>query len=383
MAKKRTPKGRGEVERLPSGKFRAVLSRVAVVAGVKKRVRASKTFAKRKDAWDWLDAQGRAGPVATQTVGEWLTAWLAVQAGKASAKTHAGYAQVVACHIAPGLAPVRLRDLDALAVEAWLAGLKAAGGSDDLRQRAGGVLRNALNAAVRLGTLAANPMAGRVRLPAPERAEKKAMSAAQAAAVLAAADEFGVGYAVRVWLDAGLRPGEMFALEWGDFDLPAGAVTVRRAVDRTTNAVKTAKTPKSRRTIPLSPATAAAVRAAAPAGGGVFLPAPEGGRWWASNFAEHVGLPLFAAAGLKGLGFDRYSFRHTMASAMLSAGVPLLVVSRRLGHAKPSVTLDTYGHMLEGDAQRAADAMAAFLPPGPTTAPRPPDPPEPDPPQVH
>ena len=369
MAKRRTPKGRGQVEKLPGGTFRAVLSRAAVVGGVRKRVRVTKSFGTSKEAWAWIDAR-RGGSVATATVGEWLTTWLAATAGRAAAVTHAGYAAVVRLYVLPGLAPVRLCDLDALAVEAWLAGLKAAGASDDLRQRAGAVLRNALNAAVRLGALAANPMAGRVRLPAPERAEKKAMSAAQAAAVCAAAAAFGVAHAVRLWLDAGLRPGEMFALDWADIDPVAGTVSVRRAVDRKTNAVKAVKTPKSRRSIPLSAATLAALAAARPSAGGPVLPTASGGRWWAGNFARGVARPLFAAAGLKGLGFDRYTFRHTMASALLSAGVPLLVVSRRLGHAKPSVTLDTYGHLMGGDAQRGADAMGAFLPAGPTIAPR-------------
>ena len=361
MAKRRTAKGRGEVEELPSGKFRAVLSRVAVVEGVRKRVRVSKSFAKRRDAWDWLDTQGRAGPVATQTVGEWLTRWLEIQAGTVTAKSLVGDRQKVRYYLRPAFGPTRLRDLDSAAVAAWLARIKAAGASDSARHGAGACLRKALNAAVAHKILAANPMAGAVKLPAPQRAEKAAMSAAEVLAVVAAADALGVGYAVRLWFDAGLRPGEMFALDWADVDLAAGTVTVRKALDGITNAVKAAKTPKSRRTVPLSRPTLAALSLARPPGGGVFLPAGAGGRWWAQNFARDVGVPLFEAAGVAGKGYDRYTFRHTMASLLLSAGVSVLVVSRRMGHSRASITLDIYGHLLAGDAGKAADAMGAVF----------------------
>lgn len=356
MAKKRTAKGRGRVEELPSGKFRAVLSRTAVIDGVKTRVRAtSPPVATRRAAWDWLDAQGRAGPVATQTVGEWLTRWLEIQRGAVTARSYAGDEQNVRQFLRPAFGPVRLRDLDGTAVAAWLARLKAAGASDSARQGAGACLRKCLNAAVAHKVIAANPMTGVVKLPTPRRAEKAVMSVPEMLAVIRAAEGVGLGHVVRLWFDAGLRPGEMFALDWADID--AGTVTVRRALDGKTNEVKDAKTAKSRRTLPLSAPTLAALAAARPAGGGVFLPNASGGRWWASNFAEHVGIPLLESAGLKGRGFDRYTFRHTMASVLLSAGVSVLIVSRRLGHGDAAMTLRVYAHLMAGDAGKAADAM--------------------------
>ena len=41
-----------------------------------------------------------------------------------------------------------------------------------------------------------------------------------------------------------------------------------------------------------------------------------------------------------------HDFRQTAAALMLNNGVDILVASRRLGHAKPSITLDVYGHLL-------------------------------------
>ena len=51
--------------------------------------------------------------------------------------------------------------------------------------------------------------------------------------------------------------------------------------------------------------------------------------------------------------------RHTFASTLLSAGVPLLDVSRFLGHASISQTADVYGHLLPESGDRARAAIAA------------------------
>jgi integrase len=46
-------------------------------------------------------------------------------------------------------------------------------------------------------------------------------------------------------------------------------------------------------------------------------------------------------------------FRHSHATALLLAGTPVHVVSRRLGHESVQTTMNTYGHVTE-DAELAA-----------------------------
>ena len=48
---------------------------------------------------------------------------------------------------------------------------------------------------------------------------------------------------------------------------------------------------------------------------------------------------------------------HTAATQMLVNGVDILTVSKRIGHSKPSVTLDIYGHMITGPQDKAAALM--------------------------
>ncbi|MDA1329686.1 MAG: site-specific integrase, partial [Chloroflexi bacterium] len=64
---------------------------------------------------------------------------------------------------------------------------------------------------------------------------------------------------------------------------------------------------------------------------------------------------LLKRAGLPKIRF--HDLRHTAASLMLNNGVDVLVASQRLGHAKPSITLDVYGHLMPAMQNRAADVM--------------------------
>ena len=56
-----------------------------------------------------------------------------------------------------------------------------------------------------------------------------------------------------------------------------------------------------------------------------------------------------------------HDLRHTHASVLLSSGVPVKVVSERLGHASPSITLGVYAHVMPGDQRAAADLLAGLV----------------------
>jgi integrase len=57
-----------------------------------------------------------------------------------------------------------------------------------------------------------------------------------------------------------------------------------------------------------------------------------------------------------------HDLRHGAASLMLAAGVPISLVSKRLGHSSISITSDTYTHLLEGVGREAAERAAALVP---------------------
>ena len=62
-----------------------------------------------------------------------------------------------------------------------------------------------------------------------------------------------------------------------------------------------------------------------------------------------------------------HDLRHTHVTLLLKAGVPIKVVSERLGHATPGFTMATYQHVLPGMQAEAARAFAALLQPLPAS----------------
>jgi integrase len=56
-----------------------------------------------------------------------------------------------------------------------------------------------------------------------------------------------------------------------------------------------------------------------------------------------------------------HDLRHTHATLLLADGVPVKVVSERLGHASATITLTVYEHVHPGMGREAADRFAALL----------------------
>lgn len=67
--------------------------------------------------------------------------------------------------------------------------------------------------------------------------------------------------------------------------------------------------------------------------------------------AGRAGLPVIAFHGL----------RHGAATAGLRAGVPLLAMSKRLGHSSMAITGDLYSHVLEELDRQAGDLLMAAI----------------------
>ncbi len=167
-------------------------------------------------------------------------------------------------------------------------------------------------------------------------------------------------------LDAGLRPGELFALHWPDVDFEAGAIFVRWSLEEISGKcrLKQPKTVASQRRILLAPRTLAALSAhrdAMLAEGkdvkdGLVFCGLEGGFLRISDVRRLSFLPIVQRAGLS--PFRLYDLRHTVATLLLAADVN--VVSERLGHESISSTLKHYAHALPSMQQRAAATIESI-----------------------
>ncbi len=70
---------------------------------------------------------------------------------------------------------------------------------------------------------------------------------------------------------------------------------------------------------------------------------------------------LLKAAGLPEIRF--HDLRHTTASLLLNNNVNPVVVSKRLGHSRTSITLDVYGHQLQNMQAEAAETIDDLITP--------------------
>lgn len=164
--------------------------------------------------------------------------------------------------------------------------------------------------------------------------------------------------------DSGCRQGEIFGLQVRHIDFERSEVRIETTVDTIGGklVVKDAvKSEASRRTIPLSLSTLTALKRLVGQKRGRFehvFADPDGGLWTRTRFYE-AWKSLLATAGIGHYRF--HSTRHTMATRLLRAGMYLTAVSRRLGHSKPSVTLDVYSHTLPSDQGPLAEAFETML----------------------
>jgi integrase len=327
------------------GKYLARIS--TTEGGVRKR--QSKTFDLRNDAEWWLSQARRHGEAPEDIrVADYLERWLN---GKRRIResTRRQYEEHVRLHLGPLLGRHRLVDLRRRHVEALV--------DDRLRYvspRTGRplspatvgkilvTLRSALEAAVPRD-IPDNP-AARVEAPATARRQVRAMTPAEAAAIIGAVRGTWMEHIVRVLLGSGLRLGEATALNQGD--VHDGWVGLRES-KTTIRSV--------RLSVDADEAIHAAIRAAPRRGARepVFYGPRTGDRLRGSTLTHALPRQL-ERAGVAGL--TPHLLRHGTATLMVGAGVPMRMVAEQLGHANPSMTAKVYAHV-SPESQVAALAV--------------------------
>lgn len=330
---------------------------------------------------DRLRGEGRPEPPAViqpGTLDEFAGEYLRAKAPTLAPSTVKGREEAYRLRVSAALGDLDVSEITRQRVEKWLAETLAFS-SRHATWKALEALRAILKAAVEWGRIAENPAAG-LRLPkAPPgefRRATKVLDAEQLAALFAGTRRIHLETMFRTAGEAGLRLGEVIGLKWPDVDLAARRVTVARSVWQEAGRdgkpprriVGSPKSGRARR-VAISAGlaarlaqwyAAAVVEGGAPADGYVW-PARAGGPMDSSTPGQALARVLVRVGLVDGVGRPLITFhglRHTAASIMLSRAVPLIVVSRQLGHANPNITAQVYAHLLS-DSQ-LDDAAAVF-----------------------
>ena len=236
------------------------------------------------------------------------------------------------------------------------------------------VLRIVLNAAIKQGALARSPLAG-VAKPKVARRELTVLSPAdwQRVREYLEARESWALRPLALALTTGVRRSELSGLQWRDVDFDRSLLHVRRAyhvLARGQGAYREPKYERSRRAIALDGHTvnllrerrAEAERIAEMLGRAVAETDPvfanaRNAPWPPDTFTD----VWQGTAKALGLNVRLHDLRHSSATLLLAAGVPVQLVSQRLGHATAGFTMSVYAGVLPGADVAAAEKLAALL----------------------
>jgi integrase len=230
------------------------------------------------------------------------------------------------------------------------------------------VLHLALARAVKAEVIARN-VAAVMKPPKVDESEVQILRADQIGIVTAALD--GHWLKPMVALATGMRRGEILALAWGAVDLDKASIRIERSLEQTKAglAFKSPKTKTSKRMVSLPPTAVEVLREHRRQQLETRLQLGQGKPTLVFSNIEGEAIPpmnfsrdfarFVKARQLPAVTF--HALRHTHVSALISAGVDVLTISRRIGHANAAITLKTYSHLFAQNDSAAVDAIEAAL----------------------
>ncbi|SOB84484.1 tyrosine-type recombinase/integrase [Streptomyces sp. 1331.2] len=356
-----------------------------------------------------IAASNRGVPVVTAqgSLAAFLTYWLEnVAVHQLRETTHTRYTAVVHQYLIPGLGRKKLAKLTAKDVRTWLNELRTvcqccARGIDAGRNPNAqtnrrprccaigrcchkrlspltlayihSVLKSALEHAVREEEILRN-VARNVRTGTPRPRRFNPLTAHEARAFLASAQNHRLHALFELALRTGLRKGEVLGLRWEDLDLDDGTASIRRTLQRTgTGGLTTlpTKTISSERRIALPAACVASLHehrdrqarekqqaGAEWADNGLIFTRSDGHPIEPSTLTRHFNA-LLRCSRLRAIRF--HDLRHSTATLLLEQGVELVVIKELLGHAHIGVTATVYAHVRLRLQRDAIDLLGRAL----------------------
>lgn len=336
------------------------------------------------------------------TLGEWIETWISVHAEQSvSAKTLERYTELLKLHVKPHLGAQSLQKLSTVHIDSLYAKLRTEGKrsrtavseeSGAAEERSGlseqtilhvhRVLSRLLSIAVKKRLLARNP-AEDATAPRPKARKGtgdskriQALDRAQLKTLLNGLNGKELFLLVAVAAGTGMRRGELLGLRWTDIDFEQGKIRVQQSVEQTRAGIqfKEPKNSTSKRTVGIDRGLVDLLRAHWKSQAELLLKfgakLPPDALLFpkdplepaAPTKPEYVSKKFAVAA--RQIGFPNLRFhdlRHTHATLLLTAGVPVNAVATRLGHSTPVVTLTVYGHVIRQAEEQAVSVAGTLL----------------------
>ncbi len=321
----------------------------------------------------FLTDGGRAVPTFKVFAEGWLETYAEVEC---KPSTKRSYEQLLRLHVTPRFGDKKLTEIKREDIKQFLAKLSQATqeinhvivprfARNTLRLIVC-ALRTVLNAAVEDGLIESNPAARVGKFTKSEKPARQAsaMTRDESEKFLTAISEICAEWhpLFLTALRAGLRKGELIALNWGDIQFGENAQDSNRYILVQRNYVQgrftSPKNKKSRR-VDLSRQLRSELMelrdrrllAAMMAGknsiaNDLVFPSQAGTVIKPDNIVPRYMEPALEKAGLRRFRF--HDLRHTFGSLLIQDGASLAYVKDQMGHSSIQITVDTYGHLIPG-----------------------------------
>jgi integrase len=332
-----------------------------------------KTFLSVAEARDWRQEtqvavrRGLARSPSPLTLKEAADGWLvAAEAGVVRTRSGEPYKpsalrsyREALNKVLPELGHLRITALTRNHVQDVADRMVAAGAAPSSVRNAVLPLRAIYRRAVARGEVPVNPTL-KLCLPAVRGRRERIARPEEAEALLAALpDSDRALWATALY--AGLRRGELLALDWAQVDLEGRLLRVERSWDRVVGVIDP-KSGAGKRRVPIPAGLRAILREhrlrQSRGGSGLVFGRTESRPFEPASVAARA-RAAWANAGLTPIGL--HECRHTYASFMIAAGVNAKSLSTYMGHSTITITLDRYGHLLPGNEHEAAALLDGWL----------------------
>lgn len=302
-----------------------------------------------------------------------------------SENTYVKYKNICDKYIIPVLGDIKLSALKVIHIEKLIRHFRKEGLNPTSTQNYYGIIRAALNKAVKLQLLNDNPCKF---IDTPKRGKFKANTLTVQEFYLIydklnaeLYEDYIFKLALDIALETGLRRGEMCGLTWDDIDFTNKCIHINQALIRVDNTytISSLKTDSSYRSLPVSDALLVKLenhkkrqKINRVKYGQFYLKnifnkkeydlvfTWENGKFIIpSNFLQRLKRMLKHCNINKNIRW--HDLRHTNATLLLEGGASMKTVQERLGHSLMQTTSDTYAHVTEKMNREATNIISNIL----------------------